>query len=102
MRGEDASSASMFNYIDLEKRVWADHPLRANREVAEAAMAAEAIPETDIAVARDIIGRFTNVCYDPTGAIDRSKSTGPHPCHKLGSPGDANLIRVLCLYRRRW
>ena len=34
MRGDDANSGSLFSYIDLEKRVAADHPLRVIREIA--------------------------------------------------------------------
>jgi transposase len=38
MRGDDANSGSLFSYIDLEKRVAADHPLRVIREIANAAL----------------------------------------------------------------
>jgi transposase len=38
MRGDDASKGSLFSYIDLEKRVRADHPLRVIREIANAAL----------------------------------------------------------------
>jgi transposase len=38
MRGDDANSGSMFSYIDLEKRVRADHPLRVIRAIANAAL----------------------------------------------------------------
>jgi transposase len=40
MRGDDASKGSLFSYIDLEKRVSADHPLRVIREIANAALKA--------------------------------------------------------------
>ena len=40
MRGDDANSGSMFSYIDLEKRVRAEHPLRVIREIANAALKA--------------------------------------------------------------
>ena len=40
MRGDDEISGSLFSYIDLEDRVRADHPLRAIREIANAALAA--------------------------------------------------------------
>src|SRR5580658_2128412 len=36
------------------------------REIAKAAMAAKGVPDTDKAVVRDIVSRFTNVCYDLT------------------------------------
>ena len=36
------------------------------REIARAAMAVKGVPDTDKAIVRDIIGRFTNVCYDLT------------------------------------
>jgi transposase len=38
MRGDDAHKGSLFSYIDLEKRVRADHPLRLIREIANAAL----------------------------------------------------------------
>lgn len=38
MRGDDANKGSLFSYIDLEKRVRADHPLRVIREIANAAL----------------------------------------------------------------
>jgi transposase len=40
MRGDDTSKGSWFSYIDLEKRVSADHPLRVIREIANAALKA--------------------------------------------------------------
>jgi hypothetical protein len=36
------------------------------REIAKAAMAAKGIPETDKAIRKDIVSRFTNVAYDLT------------------------------------
>ena len=36
------------------------------REIAKAAMAAKGIPETDKAIRKDIVSRFTNVVYDLT------------------------------------
>jgi transposase len=38
MRGSDERSGSLFSYVDLEARVRADHPLRAIREIANAAL----------------------------------------------------------------
>ena len=38
MRGSDERSGSLFSYVDLEARVRGDHPLRAIREVANAAL----------------------------------------------------------------
>jgi len=38
MRGDDEICGSLFTYIDLEKRVRADHPLRVIREIANAAL----------------------------------------------------------------
>jgi transposase len=38
MRGDDAISGSLFSYIDLEKRVAGDHPLRVIRGIANAAL----------------------------------------------------------------
>jgi len=40
MRGDDAICGSLFSYIDLERRVRADHPLRVIREIANAALGA--------------------------------------------------------------
>jgi transposase len=39
MRGSDKRSGELFSYVDLEKRVRRDHPLRAIREIANAALA---------------------------------------------------------------
>jgi transposase len=38
MRGSDARSGELFSYVDLERRVRPDHPLRAIREIANAAL----------------------------------------------------------------
>ena len=38
MRGDDGICGSLFSYIDLEKRVRADHPLRVIRPIANAAL----------------------------------------------------------------
>lgn len=38
MRGDDAIYGKFFSYIDLEKRVRADHPLRVVREVANSTL----------------------------------------------------------------
>jgi hypothetical protein len=46
MRGDDRISGSLFSYIDVEDGVRADHPLRAIREIANAAQAA---PSRDFA-----------------------------------------------------
>jgi len=40
MRGSDERSVELFSYVDLEKRVRQDHPLRAIREMANVALAA--------------------------------------------------------------
>ena len=39
MRGTDRRSGKLFSYVDLEKRVRPDHPLRAIREMANRALA---------------------------------------------------------------
>ena len=39
MRGSDAATGSLFSYVDLEKRVRSDHPLRLIRGVVNAALA---------------------------------------------------------------
>jgi hypothetical protein len=38
MRGDDGICGSFFSYVDLEKRVRADHPLRVIREIVNAAL----------------------------------------------------------------
>jgi transposase len=40
MRGYDDRSGSLFSYIDLEKRIRPDHPLRTIRRLADDALAA--------------------------------------------------------------
>jgi transposase len=40
MRGEDRRTGALFSYVDLESRVRTDHPLRAIRDVVNAALAA--------------------------------------------------------------
>jgi transposase len=40
MRGTDKRSGELFSYVDLEKRVRTDHPLRSIREMANTALAA--------------------------------------------------------------
>ena len=38
MRGDDGICGRLFSYIDLEKRIRADHPLRVIRAIANAAL----------------------------------------------------------------
>jgi transposase len=38
MRGDDEICGSLFSYIDLEKRVRSDHPLRVIRQIGNAAL----------------------------------------------------------------
>ena len=38
MRGTDSRSGELFSYVDLEKRVRPDHPLRAIRVIADEAL----------------------------------------------------------------
>jgi transposase len=40
MRGSDKRSGALFSYVDLEARVRGDHPLRAIRRLADAALEA--------------------------------------------------------------
>lgn len=40
MRGSDAIAGSLFSYVDVEKRIRADHPLRAIREIVNATLRA--------------------------------------------------------------
>jgi transposase len=53
MRGDDAVCGSFFSYIDLEKRVAAEHPLRVIRGIANAAL-------------RSLSGEFAKL-YSPLG-----------------------------------
>jgi hypothetical protein len=40
MRGNDAVAGSLFSYVDIEKRIPSDHPLRAIREIVNATLRA--------------------------------------------------------------
>src|SRR5918995_955258 len=53
MRGSDAVAGSLFSYVDLDKRVQPDHPLRAIRGIVNAAL-------TDLSAAFDAL-------YAPSG-----------------------------------
>ena len=53
MRGDDSICGKLFSYIDLEKRVRADHPLRVTREVANTAL-------------KSLTGEFAKL-YSPIG-----------------------------------
>jgi transposase len=55
MRGSDTRSGSLFSYVDLESRVRRDHPLRAIREIANAAL--EALSEDFAALYPPRLGR---------------------------------------------
>ena len=39
MRGNDTVAGSLFSYVDLEKRIRADHPLRVIRDIENATLA---------------------------------------------------------------
>jgi transposase len=54
MRGGDGQSGELFSYVDLEKRVGSDHPLRAIRAIVNAALAAL---EADFAALYAPVGR---------------------------------------------
>jgi transposase len=54
MRGGDGRSGELFSYVDLEKRVRSDHPLRAIRAIVNAALAAL---EADFAALYAPVGR---------------------------------------------
>lgn len=43
MRGTDKRSGELFSYVDLEKRVRPDHPLRPIQEMANAALAIKTV-----------------------------------------------------------
>jgi hypothetical protein len=55
-------------------------------------MAAKEVPDTDKMVVRDIIGRFTNVCYDLTRRGQLVKvGNGPGARWRL-APAEPDLI----------
>src|SRR4026209_663858 len=54
MRGGDGRSGELFSYVDLEKRVRSEHPLRAIRAIVNATLAAL---EADLAALYAPIGR---------------------------------------------
>jgi transposase len=54
MRGGDGWSGELFSYVDLEKRVRSDHPLRAIRAIVNAALVAL---EADFAALYAPVGR---------------------------------------------
>jgi hypothetical protein len=39
MRGTDKQPGTLFSYVDLESRVWSDHPLRSIRAIVDDALA---------------------------------------------------------------
>ena len=45
MRGNDAVAGSLFSYVDLEKRVRPDHPLRVIRGLVNSALAVTCPPK---------------------------------------------------------
>src|SRR5271169_1737651 len=55
MRGDDGICGSLFSYIDLEKRVRADHPLRLIRQIVNTALKA-------------LSGEFATL-YSPIGRV---------------------------------
>jgi hypothetical protein len=57
MRGDDAICGSLFSYIDLEKRIRPDHPLRVIRAIANAAL-------------KSLSGAFQKL-YSPLGRASR-------------------------------
>ena len=65
MRGDDAISGNLFSYIDLEKRVAGDHPLRVIRGIANAALK---LLSRDFDTLYAPIGRE----FDPAGAAAAS------------------------------
>jgi hypothetical protein len=77
LRGDDSICGRFFSYIDLEKRVRVDHPLRVIRQIANAAHIAvwrvrQAVfadgPGVDPAGAADARIAAAGVLFDPLGA----------------------------------
>jgi hypothetical protein len=56
MRGDEEICGKLFSYIDLEKRIRANHPLRVIREIANAAL-------------KSLSGEFAKL-YSPIGRVD--------------------------------
>ena len=77
MRGSDERSGSLFSYVDLEARVRGDHPLRALREIANAALSelsrvfAERTP-------RSASARYAGSLSPSGGAATSNALTTPH------------------------
>lgn len=79
MRGSDDQTGELFSYVDLEKRVRSNHPLRAIRKIVNEALSRM---ERDLAALYSPIGRpsippeklaatsnaFAGVLFDPFGA----------------------------------
>ncbi len=94
MRGDDEWSGVLFSYIDLEARVWRDHPLRVIREIANAALAS---------LAQDFVA-----LYPGSGVLDpiRVAAQGYAAAGALFDPfgaaddGAAGIRSVVSLARR--
>ena len=56
MRGGDERSGALFSYIDLEKRVRPDHPLRAIRGLVNEALAAMERDLAALSADRPVVG----------------------------------------------
>ena len=84
VRGDDWRSGSMFSYVDIEKKVRPDHPLRTIKTLVDEALA-------------DLSGRFARLYssigapVDPAGvacAGDAPTGILPYP---LGAPVDGAI-----------
>src|SRR5882762_570130 len=60
MRGSNQRSGELFSYVDLEKRVRLDHPLRAIRVLTDSALEA-------------LSGRFCGALFRAGSAVDRAR-----------------------------
>ena len=88
MRGDDANKGSLFSYIDLEKRVRSDHPLRTIREIATGALKSLS---RDFAALYSPIGRESI----PPGRLMRALLQGFYSIHserQLVERIDTNLL----------
>ena len=82
MRGGDRNTAALFSYVSCEARVAKDHPLRAIREIVNAALAALS-PEFEKLYARlamAITGSWRQYCLDVLSSLPGWSSLCSAPC----------------------
>lgn len=78
MRGNDAVAGSLFSYVDIEKRIPSDHPLRLIREIVNATLRAMDCARRTIAVCRGSTGSSPSRWRPTTWSACRSCWRSPH------------------------